>query len=64
MLDDYGQKWFHTLEQFETNRVFARVRNPDLESIVSGPGIFNVFKLQVNLRSDCRSQTRLQQARP
>jgi len=48
MLDDYGQKWFHTPEQFETNRLFARVRNPDLEAIAGGPGIFNVFKRQVN----------------
>ena len=44
MLDDYGQKWF----QFETNRLFARDRNPELESIAAGPGIFNVFKRQVN----------------
>ena len=49
MLDDYGQKWFHTLEQFETNRLFARSRNPELESIAAGPGIFNVFKRQVNV---------------
>ena len=48
MLDDYGQKWFHTIEQFETNRLFARARNPELESIAAGPGIFNVFKRQVN----------------
>jgi hypothetical protein len=48
MLDDYGQKWFHTLEQFETNRLFARARNPELESIAAGPGIFNVFKRQIN----------------
>ena len=44
MLDDYGQKWFHTLEQFETNRLFARARNPELDSIAAGPGIFNPFK--------------------
>jgi hypothetical protein len=48
MLDDYGQKWFHTIEQFETNRLFVRTRNPDLESIAPGPGIFNAFKRQVN----------------
>ncbi len=48
MFDDYGQKWFHTLEQFETNRLFARARNPELESIAAGPDIFNVFKRQVN----------------
>jgi hypothetical protein len=48
MLDDYGQKLFHSLEQFETNRLFARDRNPELESIAAGPGIFNVFKRQVN----------------
>jgi hypothetical protein len=48
MLDDYGQKWFHTLEQFETNLLFTRVRNPEVESIAEGPGIFNVFKCQVN----------------
>jgi hypothetical protein len=46
MLDDYGQKWFHTLEQFETNRLFARARNPELKSIDVGPGL--VFKRQVN----------------
>jgi hypothetical protein len=34
MLDDYGQKWFHTLEQFETNRLFARARNPELENLL------------------------------
>ncbi len=39
MLDDYGQKWFHTLEQFETNRLLARDRNPELESIVVGPRV-------------------------
>jgi hypothetical protein len=48
MLDDYGQKWFHTIEQFETNRLFAHSSNPELESISSGPGIFNTFKSQVN----------------
>ena len=48
MLDDYGQKWFHTLEQFETNHLFARARNPELDSIAAGPGIFNPFKRQVN----------------
>ncbi len=48
MLDDYGQKWFHTIDQFETNRLFARARNPELDSIAEGPGIFNVFKRQVN----------------
>jgi hypothetical protein len=35
MLDDSGQKWFHTLEQLEIHRLFARARNPELESIVS-----------------------------
>jgi hypothetical protein len=30
----------------ETNRLFARARNPDLDSIA---GIFNVFKRQVNV---------------
>jgi hypothetical protein len=48
MLDDYGQKWFHSLEQFETNRLFARARNPELESIAADPVIFNLFKRQVN----------------
>ena len=48
MLDDYGQKWFHTLEHLETNRLFAHDRNPELESIATGPGIFNAFKRQVN----------------
>ena len=33
---------------FETNRLFARARNPELESITTGPGIFNVLKRQVN----------------
>jgi hypothetical protein len=45
---DYEQKWFHTTEQFEINRLFARARNPELEAIAAGPGIFNVFKRQVN----------------
>jgi hypothetical protein len=49
MLDDYGQKWFHMVDQFETNRLFVRARNPELESIAAGPGIFNVFKRQVNV---------------
>ena len=44
----HGQKWFHSIEQLETNRLFARARNPELESIAAGPGIFNVFKRQVN----------------
>jgi hypothetical protein len=35
MLDDSGQKWFHTLEQFEIHRLFARARNPELESIAA-----------------------------
>jgi len=48
MVDDYGQKWFHSLDQFETNRLFARDHNPELQSIAAGPGIFNVFKRQVN----------------
>jgi hypothetical protein len=48
MLDDYGQKWFHTLEQFETNRLFPRARNPELESIAAGQDIFNTFNRQVN----------------
>jgi hypothetical protein len=39
MLDDYGQKWFHTLEQFETNRLFDRDRNPELESMSVGPRV-------------------------
>jgi hypothetical protein len=48
MFDDYGQKWFHTIDQFETNRLFARDRNPEFESIATDPVIFNVFKRQVN----------------
>jgi hypothetical protein len=48
MLDDSGQKWFHTLEQLEIHRLFARVRNPELESIAALQGIFNSFKRQVN----------------
>ena len=43
-----GQKWKHTPDQFETNRLFARARNPDDESLDVGPGIFNLFKRQVN----------------
>ncbi len=42
MFVDYGQMWFHTLDQFETNRSFALTRNPEFESIAAGPGIFNV----------------------
>jgi hypothetical protein len=49
MLDDYGQKWFHTIEHLETNHLFARARNPELESITADPGIFNSFKRQVNV---------------
>ena len=48
MLDDYGQKCFHTFEQFETNHLFVRDRNPELESITAGPDIFNSFNRQVN----------------
>ena len=48
MLDDMGQKWKHTPDQFETNRLFARARNPDDDSLAAGPGIFNLFKRQVN----------------
>ena len=48
MLDDMGQKWKHTTDQFETNRLFARARNPDDDSLAAGPGIFNLFKRQVN----------------
>jgi hypothetical protein len=62
MLNDYGQKWFHTIEQLETNRLFARTRNPDLESNDAGAGIFNDFKCQVNivLRSACQLQKALE----
>ncbi len=45
MFDDYGQKWFHTLEQFETNRLFARDRNPELESVGVGPDIFTFLMM-------------------
>ena len=48
MLDDMGQKWKHTTDQFETKRLFARARNPDDDSLTVGPGIFNLFKRQVN----------------
>lgn len=48
MLDDSGQKWFHTLEQLEIHRLFARARNPELESIAARQGFFNAFKRQVN----------------
>jgi hypothetical protein len=48
MIDDSGQKWFHTLEQLEIHRLFARDRNPELESIAARQGICNAFKRQVN----------------
>jgi hypothetical protein len=48
MLDDSGQKWFHTFEQLEIHRFFARARNPEIESMVARQGIFNTFKRQVN----------------
>ena len=34
--------------KFETNRLFPRSHDPDDDSIAAGPGIFNVFKRQVN----------------
>jgi hypothetical protein len=48
MLDDSGRKWFHTLDQLEIHRLFARALNPELESIVVRQVIFNAFKRQVN----------------
>ncbi len=43
-----GQKWKHNAVQFELNRRFAREHNPDDESIVAGPGIYDNYKRQVN----------------
>ena len=37
MLDDYAQKWRHTPEQFETNRLVARAQNTHDDSINGGP---------------------------
>jgi hypothetical protein len=34
--------------QFELNRRFARTHNPDDESTVAGPGIYDNYKRQVN----------------
>jgi hypothetical protein len=34
--------------QFELNRRFTREHNPDDESIVAGPGIYDNYKRQVN----------------
>ena len=41
MLDDYGQKWKHTPEEFEINRKFAHVHNPTDESMTEGPVLFD-----------------------
>jgi hypothetical protein len=47
-LDDFGQKWKHSVTQFELNRRFARSHNPDDESMAAGPGIYDNYKSQVN----------------
>ena len=43
MLDDFGQKWSHTAQQFEINRKFARAHNPTDESMATRIGCFNSF---------------------
>ena len=48
-LDDFGQKWKHTATQFEFNRRFARSHNPDDENMTAGPGIYDNYKIQVNV---------------
>ena len=48
MLDDYGQKWKHTMAQFELNRKFAREHNPTDDSMETDPGIYDNYKRQVN----------------
>ena len=53
-LDDFGQKWKHTPAQFEINRIFARSHNPDDESMVAGPGIYDNYKRQVNVYGETR----------
>jgi hypothetical protein len=47
-LDDFGQKWKHNAVQFELNRRFARTHNPEDESMVTGPVIYDNYKRQVN----------------
>ena len=49
MLDDYGQKWKHTSEQFELNRKFARAHSPMDDSMETGPDIYDNYKHQVNV---------------
>jgi hypothetical protein len=51
-LDDFGQKWKHTAAQFELNRRFARLHNPDDERMAAGPGIYNNYKRQVNAHGE------------
>ena len=60
MIDDYGQKWKHTPEQFELNRKFARAHNPTDDIMEGGPGIYDNYNHQVNAygetsvyKSDC-----------
>ena len=60
VLDDFGQKWKHTLVQFEFNRRFAHSYNPDDERMAVGPVIYDNYKRQVNTygetsvyKSDC-----------
>ena len=48
MLDDFGQKWSHTAQQFEINRKFARAHNPTDDSMAAGPGIYDPYRRQVN----------------
>ena len=51
-LDDFGQKWKHSDTQFELNHRFALSHNPDDESKVAGPGIYDNYKHQVNAHGE------------
>ena len=48
-LDDFGQKWKHSDTQFELNLRFARSNNPDDESMVAGPGIYDNYNVRSTL---------------
>ena len=54
MLDDYGQKWKHTPEQFELNRKFARAHNPTDDSMETDPVIYDNYNHQVNAYGETR----------
>ena len=64
-LDDFGQKWKHNTVQFDLNRRFAHVHNPDDESMSAGPGIYDNYKRQSGqlLRRNKCLQARLRTAR-